>query len=158
MVDSDLAGFYGVSTKTLNQAVKRNPGRFPADFAFRLNQTEMDELVTNCDRFKTLKHSTSPPCVFTEQGVAMLSCVLKSRRAVRVNVAIMRAFVRLREILAVHKDLAIRLEELERKYGEHDEKFMVVYKAIRILMKEPNKPKRQIGFTVMEKKAAYRTV
>ena len=156
MLDSDLAAFYGVPTKALNQAVARNPGRFPDDFAFRLTRLERDELVTNCDRFKTLKHSSSMPVAFTEQGVAMLSSVLKSENAVRVNVAIMRAFVRLREVLAIHKDLARRLEKLEGKVGLHDDRFDTVMEAIRKLMKEPEKPKRQIGFTVREKAVHYR--
>jgi hypothetical protein len=94
MIDRDLAELYGVATKALNQAVRRNEKRFPPDFVFQLNTNEKDELVTNCDRFKLLKHSSSSPYAFTEQGVAMLSSVLNSDKAIEVNVLIMRAFVR----------------------------------------------------------------
>jgi hypothetical protein len=97
MVDADLATLYGVATKVLNQAVTRNERRFPPDFMFRMTESEKDELVTNCDRLQRLKHSTTLPRVFTEQGVAMLSSVLNSDRAVQVNIEIMRAFVRLRQ-------------------------------------------------------------
>ena len=96
MLDSDLAELYGIATKALNQAVRRNKERFPLDFAFHLNECEKNELVTNCDRLKTLKHSNNPPFVFTEQGVAMLSGVLKSQRAIDVNIYIMRAFIAMR--------------------------------------------------------------
>ena len=113
LLDRDLATLYGVSTKALNQAVKRNARRFPADFMFRLTKKEKTELVTNCDRFKTLKHSSVSPRAFTEQGVAMLSSVLKSHRAIEVNIAIMRAFVHLRKMIASHKELAKKLKELE---------------------------------------------
>ena len=103
MLDRDLAKLYGVSTKVLNQAVKRNAKRFPEDFMFRLTKTELLELVTICDQFNSLKHSTSEPYVFTEQGVAMLSGVLNSDRAITVNILIMRAFVKLRKIVSTHK-------------------------------------------------------
>ena len=134
MLDHDLAGLYEVPTKALNQAVRRNPGRFPVDFVFPLTPDEKDELVTNCDRFASLKHAHNPPYAFTQEGVAMLSSVLRSERAVRVNVQIMRVFVRLRELLATHKDLAKKLENLERKY---DARFKVVFDAIRKLMEKP---------------------
>lgn len=116
MVDRDLSRLYGVPTKVLNQAVKRNKKRFPADFMFLLTKEEAGQLVTNCDRFKKLKHSSVTPHVFTEQGVAMLSSVLNSDRAILVNIEIMRTFVRLRKILTSHKQLAQKLEDLERKY------------------------------------------
>ena len=96
MLDRDLAYLYGVATKALNQAVKRNRRRFPEDFMFQLTRTEQNELVTICDRFNTMKHSTALPYVFTEQGVAMLSSVLNSERAIQVNILIMRAFTKLR--------------------------------------------------------------
>ena len=101
LLDRDLANLYGVSTRALNQAVKRNARRFPHDFMFQLTKKEKDELVTNCDRFKPLKHSSVSPRAFTEQGVAMLSSVLNSQRAIEVNIAIMRAFVHLRKMIAV---------------------------------------------------------
>ena len=116
MLDRDLAQLYDVSTKVLNQAVKRNKRRFPADFMLLLTKEETRQLVTNCDRFRMLKHSSALPHVFTEQGVAMLSTVLNSEQAIQVNIEIMRTFVRLREILATHKDLARKLEEMEGKY------------------------------------------
>lgn len=113
MLDRDLAELYGVKTMVLNQAVKRNIKRFPADFMFKLNDNEAQELITNCDRFKTLKHSPSTPYAFTEQGVAMLSSVLNSDKAITINIQIMRAFIKLREMALLHKDLTKRLDELE---------------------------------------------
>jgi hypothetical protein len=143
---------YQVSTKVLNQAVKRNRSRFPDDFIFQLTREETAELVTNCDRFKSLKHSSNFPYAFTEQGVAMLSGVLNSERAIQVHIAIMRAFVRLRRLLSTNADLSRKLEALEQKY---DSQFRVVFEAIRALMAEPEKPRRPIGFTAKEQRAAY---
>ncbi|HEY2414229.1 MAG TPA: ORF6N domain-containing protein [Pirellulaceae bacterium] len=148
LLDADLASMYGVSTKRLNEQVRRNRTRFPSDFMFRLSEDEANVLRS---QFATSK--TDPrggrryaPYVFTEQGVAMLSSVLKSKRAVQANIAIMRAFVELREILASHKDLARKLEAMEKKY---DAQFKVVFDAIRELMKPPETPpKRKIGFVV----------
>lgn len=146
MLDRDLAELYRVATKVLNQAVKRNIKRFPDDFMFKLTQPEKNELVTNCDRFKTLKHSTVTPYAFTEQGVAMLSTVLNSERAIQVNIAIMRAFVKLREILSTHKELAHKLSQLERKIEKHDDEIKLIFEAIRQLM-SPDVPKKgKIGF------------
>jgi hypothetical protein len=151
LLDSDLAEFYGVTTKALNQAVKRNSDRFPADFMFRLSAQEVDELnrsqiVTGSRRHRNPRF---PPFAFTEQGVAMLSSVVRSKRAVQANIQIMRAFVRLRQILAVNADLARRLTEVEAKLGQHDEQFISVIRAIRELM-QPNatsvSPRRKIGF------------
>jgi hypothetical protein len=144
MLDRDLARLYGVATKVLNQAVKRNMKRFPKDFMFKLTRSEKNELVTNCDRFKTLKHSTVTPYAFTEQGVSMLSTVLNSERAIRVNIEIMRAFVRLRKMLSSNRELARKLDALEKKYDEH---FKVVFDAIRELMTPPAHTKKgKIGF------------
>ncbi len=155
MLDADLANLYGVSTKRLNEQVRRNPGRFPIDFMFQLTKEEYAVLRS---QFATLekgrgRHRKYLPFAFTEQGVAMLSSVLNSERAILVNVEIMRTFVRLREILATHKDLARKLEALEKKY---DEQFAVVFDAIRELMKPPEPPpKRRIGFGVEERRAGY---
>ena len=155
ILDSDLASLYGVSTKRLNEQVRRNPGRFPADFMFQLTKEEYDILRS---QFATLekgrgRHRKYLPFAFTEQGVAMLSSVLNTERAILVNVEIMRTFVRLRDILATHKDLARKLEELEKKY---DEQFAVVFEAIRELMKPPElPPKRRIGFGVDERRGRY---
>ena len=146
MLDRDLASLYNVPTKALNQAVKRNLRRFPADFMFQLTNKERLELVTNCDRFKNLKHSTSAPYAFTELGVAMLSSVLNSERAIQANIQIMRTFSKLKELLIKHKGLQARLDDLERKYEKHNEQFKTVFDAIRQLMTIPEKPKKQIGF------------
>jgi len=146
MIDADLAILYGVKTKRLNEQVKRNVKRFPADFMFQLTRQEKDKLVANCDQFKQLKHSTVPPYAFTEQGVAMLSTVLNSERAVQVNIAIMRAFVKLRQILSTHKELAHKLKELEQKTEKHDTEIQAIFEAIRQLMKPPEQSKRRIGF------------
>jgi len=152
MVDADLAALYGVPTKVLNQAVTRNKRRFPSDFMFRLTKEERHELVTNCDRLQRLKHSSVFPRAFTEQGVSMLSTVLNSDRAIQVNIEIMRAFVRLRQMLTAHKDLARKLSALEKKY---DDQFKIVFEAIAELMTPPDKPKRKIGFQIKEKRATY---
>lgn len=145
MLDRDLAAMYGVSTGRLNEQVKRNPKRFPADFAFRLNKEEManwiSQIATSNPGAKM--GVRKPPYAFTEQGVAMLSSVLNSDRAVLVNVEIMRTFVRLRQILSSHKDLARKLAELEKKY---DAQFRVVFDAIRELMAPPDPPHKSIGF------------
>lgn len=151
MLDSDLAGLYEVSVKVLNQAVKRNIGRFPEDFMFQLTKEENESLRS---QFVTLKkgrgeHRKYLPCVFTEQGVAMLSSVLNSERAVKVNIEIMRAFVKLRQLLSSNAELARKLEALEKKY---DAQFKIVFDAIRELMTPPEKNKRKIGF-LREKKS-----
>jgi hypothetical protein len=145
MLDGDLARLYGVPTKRLNAQVRRNANRFPDDFMFRLSAAEVDLLrsqIATLDKGRG-KHRKYHPLAFTEHGVAMLSSVLRSERAVQVNIEIMRAFVRLREILSTHKDLARRLEELEQKFDKH---FKVVFDALRQLMTLPETPKRQIGF------------
>lgn len=144
MLDRDLAELYDVSTKALNQAVKRNLESFPPDFMFSITENEKREVVTFCDHLSALRFSPRLPYAFTEQGVAMLSNVLKSRRARQVNIHIMRAFVRLRQLLNTHKELAHKLDELEKKY---DEQFKSVFDAIKALM-EPSgpEPKRIEGF------------
>jgi hypothetical protein len=149
ILDRDLAQLYEVSTGRLNEQVKRNRRRFPDDFMFQLTAEEATSLRSHFATLKTGRgqHRKFLPFAFTEQGVAMLSSVLNSDRAVDVNIAIMRAFVRLREIMSTHKDLASKLAELERKLGEHDEKFTVVFEAIRQLMLPPPTSKKpRIGF------------
>ena len=143
MIDYDLAELYQVTTKSLNQAVKRNVERFPSGFVFKLAKKEKHELVTNCDRLTSLKHSSTLPYVFTEQGIAMLSSVLKSKRAIQVNILIMKTFVRLREIAFSHKELLQKEKELEKKY---DAQFNVVFAALRKLIEPPTKTKGKIGF------------
>jgi len=152
MLGSDLAELYGVQTKALLQAVRRNRERFPADFLFQLTEQDLSvlrsQIVTLENRRQSVggrgKHAKYVPYAFTEQGVAMLSSVLKSRRAVRVNVEIMRAFVRLRDLIGHNRELAQRLDLLEAKY---DKQFKVVFDAIRELMSPPEPaPTRRIGF------------
>jgi len=146
LLDRDLAELYGVETRVLNQAVKRNERRFPPDFMFRLTEEEKHELVTNCDRFKKLKHSTVLPHAFSEQGVAMLSSVLNSDRAIEVNIAIMRAFVQLRKLIASNEELARKLKELEERLEKYDEDIGLIFEAIRELMTPPDTPPKKIGF------------
>ena len=153
MLDSHLARLYGVETKILKRAVRRNMDRFPPDFMFALSREEQEILRSQFGTLRWGEHAKYLPYVFTEQGVAMLSTVLNSKRAIQVNIEIMRTFVRLREILSTHKDLARKLEDLEKKYDEH---FRVVFDAIRQLMTPPDPPKRRIGFGVQEPKAKYR--
>ena len=147
MLDSDLAELYEVETGKLNRAVKRNVDRFPDDFMFQLTDDEFTECLKYQNGISKRGGRRTPPYAFTEQGVAMLSSVLRSPRAIQVNVEIMRAFVRLRELLASHKDLALCLDELESRY---DEQFRLVFEAIRELMLPPEKPKRKIGFQLPE--------
>ena len=143
MIDRDLAALYGVKTFRLNEQVKRNMKRFPEDFMFQLSDTEKQELIANCDRFKTLKHSTSNPYAFTEQGIAMLSSILHSDRAIEVNIQIMRTFVKLRELMLVHKDLREKIATMEKKY---DYQFKMVFDAIKKLLDPPKRPHEPIGF------------
>ena len=144
MLDRDLAVLYGVKTKALKQAVRRNISRFPDDFMFELSKEEFrnwrSQFVTSKEDKTGLRYA---PMAFTEQGVAMLSTVLKSERAIDVNIAIMRAFVKMRQMLATHADLKRKIEEMETNY---DEQFRVVFEAIRQLLEEDEKPKRKIGF------------
>jgi len=119
---------------------------------FRLTKAEKQELVTNCDRLDRLKHSSALPRVFTEQGVAMLSSVLRSERAIQVNIQIMRTFTKLRLMLSTHKELKKKIESMEKKY---DENFKIIFEAIKQLLEIDEKPKKKIGFTVKEKQKAY---
>jgi hypothetical protein len=145
MVDTDLAALYGVPVKVLNQAVRRNRRRFPADFMFRLTPAEAKSLRSQSVTIESGRgrHRKYPPTAFTEQGVGMLSSVLRSPRAVRVNIEIMRAFVHLRRWLASHAQLAQKLDALEARY---DGQFVQVFDAIRELMRPPAPPRRRIGF------------
>ena len=151
ILDKDLAEMYEVETFNLNKAVKRNLDRFPSDFMFQLTQKEFDNLKFHFG-ISRWGGTRKLPYAFTELGVAMLSSALNSKRAVHVNIQIMRAFVALRELLATHKDLARKLEEMEKKY---DQQFKVVFEAIRQLITPPKKSKKQIGFRVEEQLARY---
>jgi len=156
MFDADLAELYEVETGALNRAVKRNADRFPEDFMFSLSAAEHDSLRCQIGILNTRRggHRKYLPYVFSEQGIAMLSSVLRSKRAVQVNISIMRAFVKLREMISSHKDLARKLEGLEKKY---DMQFKVVFDAIRQLMATPEPRQKKIGFIVKERSAVYRT-
>jgi phage regulator Rha-like protein len=175
ILDFDLAALYGVATKVLNQAVKRNRERFPADFMFQLTAEETSNLrsqfvtlrsqtignqliAMNRSQFVTLKRGQNikyRPYAFTEEGVAMLSSVLNSARAINVNIAIMRAFVKLREALETNRELARKFAELEKRVGKHDAKIDAILDAIRQLMAPPEEPRREIGFHVREKASRY---
>jgi len=154
IVDSELAKLYGVSTKRLNEQVKRNMTRFPIDFMFQLTEKEFDMVLNLRSQIATSKSGGRRylPYVFTEQGVAMLSSVLNSERAIQVNIAIMRAFVKLRQILSANKELAHKLIELERKIEKHDGEIQAIFEAIRQLMSpEPEESRRIIGFQPCKK-------
>jgi len=164
VIDADLARIYGVTTKRLNEAVKRNRERFPSDFAFRLTRQEVAHLKS---QFATSRHELMRsqiataskrnvrflPYAFTEHGAIMAATVLNSPQAVQMSLFVVRAFVKMRDALGSHRELARKLEELEKKY---DTQFTVVFEAIRQLMRAPEAPRKQIGFHVRERHAAYR--
>ena len=154
MLDRDLAALYGVETRVLNQAVRRNASRFPPDFMFRLSRQEImriSQSVISSD----LKYSNQVHA-FTEQGVAMLSSVLRSERAIAVNIAIMRTFARLRQFLAEHADVARQLPEVLRHVQDHEQKIQAIFDVLRRLTNPPELPRKQIGFCVRESAAKYR--
>ncbi|MFT3883180.1 MAG: ORF6N domain-containing protein [Gemmatales bacterium] len=152
MIDADLAELYGVTTKALNQAIKRNSARFPVDFVFQLSESEKQEVVTICDHLARIKFSRTSPYAFTEHGAIMAASVLNSPRAVEVSVFVVRAFIKLREFIASNKELAQQLQALERKVGSHDEAIRALVKAINQLMASPTEPKKKgrIGFRMEE--------
>jgi hypothetical protein len=150
MLDSDLARIYGVTTTRLNEQVKRNRERFPHDFTFQLTAAEKAEVIANCDNLERLKFSPSLPYAFTEHGAIMLASVLNSPLAVQASVQVVRAFVRLRELLNNNKELAQKLKELERKLEKHDGAIRGLFDAIRQLMNPPEPKRRQIGFHVKD--------
>ena len=151
MLDKDLAAFYGVQTKRLNEQVRRNTARFPSDFVFQLSKSERNEVVANCDHLAQLKYSPTLPYAFTEHGAIMAATVLKSGRAVQMSLLVVRAFVRLRHILAEHRELARRVEALEREFtkktDEHERHICRIYQILDELMNPTVPPKkRRIGF------------
>lgn len=148
MLDFHLAELYGVETRALKQAVRRNSERFPVDFMFELTPDESRLLVSQTVIPGLGKLGGALPMAFTEQGVAMLSSVLRGERAVQVNIAIMRAFVKLRQMFATHKELAGKLDEMEKKY---DDQFRLIFDAIRQLMSSPTNPTREMGFHTISK-------
>jgi hypothetical protein len=159
MLDADLSGLYGTTTKRLNEQVKRNRGRFPEDFMFQLTKKEKAEVVAICDHLAKLKFSPVLPNAFTEHGAIMVASVLNTKRAIQVSVFVVRAFVKLREMLSTHKELAHKLAMLERKLQNHDESIRSLVVAIRQLMAppEPEPPKKQIGFLVEEPHVPYKS-
>lgn len=150
MLDMDLAELYGVSTKRLNEQVKRNRERFPRDFMFRLTAKEKAKVVANCDHLTKLKFSPNEPFAFTEHGAIMAANILNSKRAIEMSLLVVRAFVKLRQILSTHKELAFKLKELESKVNKHDEGIRTIFEVIKQLMAqpepEPEKPKGRMGF------------
>jgi len=147
IIDADLAEFYGAPTKRLNEQVKRNKERFPDDFMFQLTQEEKFELVAKCDHLAKLKHSSALPYAFTEHGALMAASVLKTERAAEVSVFVVRAFVKLRQMIAGHRELAQRIAAFERQLAEHDTQIVELSKAIRdLLAPKPVPKKRRIGF------------
>jgi hypothetical protein len=148
MMDSDLAALYGVTTKRLNEQVKRNRRRFPPEFVFRLSATEKAKVVADCDHLRNLRFSPVLPCAYTEHGALMASAVLNTVKAVEVSLFVIRAFVRMREAFAANRELARRLDELERKVGTHDRSVAHILDALRQLTAPPAEPsrRRRIGF------------
>ena len=143
MIDTDLAMLYGTSTKVLKQQVKRNIGRFPGDFMFELSIEEKNELVTNCDRFSRMKHSSVNPLAFTEQGVAMLSSVLRSEKAIQINIEIMRAFARYRSLLKENEELKVEIAKLDEKVNAI---FQFLLEKIDALHEDKSQPRQRIGY------------
>ena len=156
LLDSDLAALYDVTTGNLNKAVKRNSDRFPSNFMFELKPEELTNLKFQFGISRWGGRRRSRPHVFTEQGIAMLSSVLNSERAIKVNIAIMRTFVKLRQTLAINRELAQKFSQLEQRVGKHDEEIAGILEAIRRLMAPPEKPGREIGFHVRETAPRYR--
>ncbi|MBM3405007.1 MAG: ORF6N domain-containing protein [Bacteroidetes bacterium] len=148
MVDSDLALLYNIPTKALKQQVRRNVLRFPEDFMFELTNPEKKELVTNCDRLSHLRHSSVNPFVFTEQGVAMLSSVLRSEEAIRINIEIMRAFVRYRSLLKETGELRHTIQEIERKFTDA---FLYLMERLDQIQRKESEPRRKVGFQFPKK-------
>jgi hypothetical protein len=146
MLDYDLAKLYGTTTKRLNEQVRRNRARFPTTFMFPLTDAERLELVTNCDRFDRLKHSSSPPNAFTEHGAIMAASILNTPRAVEVSIFVVQAFVKLRQLALNHDEIVKKLTDLEGKVGAHDDALKQIVLALRKLMAPPDRPKRRIGF------------
>ncbi len=157
MLAQQLAELYGVPVKALNQAAKRHSDRFPSDFTFQLTADEFDNLKSQIVTSSWGGVRRALPYAFTEQGVAMLSSVLRSERAAKVNIAIMRAFVQLRQLLETNRALAQKFAELEKRVGKHDEDITAIVDAIRRLMAPPEKPVRKIGFHVQETAPRYGT-
>jgi phage regulator Rha-like protein len=147
MLDRDLAELYGVETKRLKEAVKRNINRFPTDFLFEMNKKEFEDWRTQNATSKEDKQGLRyAPFCFTEQGVTMLSCVLNSERAIAVNIQVIRVFTKMREMLLTHKDILLKLEQIERKMAGHDEDIQLIFEYLKQLLNPPQEPRPRIGF------------
>jgi hypothetical protein len=148
MLDKDLAELYDVEVKALNQAVKRNPERFPLDFMFRLTKEEYEILRSQIVTLETGRgrYTKYLPYVFTEQGISMLSSVLNSETAIRVNIWIIRVFIKMRELMITHKDILLQIEKLERRIAGHDEDIILIFQYIKQLLNPPQQPRNRIGF------------
>jgi hypothetical protein len=153
MLDQDLAELYGIETKRLKEAVRRNINRFPEDFMFELSHAELESLRT---QFATTKNSRGgtryPPMAFTEQGVAMLSSILNSETAIRVNIRIIRVFTKMRELVLMHKDILLQLEKIENKLANHDGDITLIFGYLKKLLNPPQQPRRKIGFRRKDEK------
>lgn len=150
MLSTQLAELYNVEVRVLVQAVKRNIDRFPSDFMFQLSKSEFEDLKSQIVILSWGGARRSRPYAFTEQGVAMLSSILNSKKAIKVNIQIMRAFVKLKEILSTHKELAQKFKELEFKIDSHDQQIQAIFDVINQLITPPDPPKRKMGFTIDE--------
>jgi hypothetical protein len=146
MIDADLAELYGVETKRLNEQVKRNIHRFPSDFMFQLTTEEKIEVVANCDHLKKLKFSSSLPYAFTEHGAVMLASIVNSERAIITNILIVRTFIKMRELLLSHKDILLKLEQLEKISGKHSDDINIIFAYLKKLIEQPQEPRTLIGF------------
>ena len=146
MIDRDLAELYGVTTKRLNEQVKRNMTRFPEDFMFQLTDTEKREVVANCDHLKSIIFSPNLPFVFTEHGAVMLASVLNSKKAIQANILIVRVFTSMREMLLQNKDMLLKIEKLEQSIGLHDKKIQVIFETLRKMIDTPPPKRNKIGF------------
>lgn len=147
MIDRDLAELYGVETKRLKEAVRRNKARFPEDFMFEMNEEEFENWRTHFASSKKDRQGLRyAPFCFTEQGVTMLSCILNSERAISVNIRLIRIFARMREVLLAHKDILLKLEQLERKVTGHDEDIARIFECLKQLLHQPEQPRTRIGF------------
>ncbi len=151
MLDRDLAEMYGVETRALNQAVKRNGKRFPGDFMFQLTKRELENLKSQIVT-SSWGGSRKPPLAFTEQGVAMLSSVLNSETAIEVNIRVIRVFTRIREAILTHKDILLKVEQMEKKMTKHDDEIQMIFEALKELLNPPQEPRTPIGFKIGKQK------
>lgn len=148
MIDADLAELYGVTTKRLNEQVKRNINRFPSDFMFQLTAEEKEEVVANCDHLNRLKYSSSLPYAFTEHGAVMLASIINSEKAILTNILIVRTFIKMRELMLTHKDILLKLDALEKKDHKQDQDIKLIFAYLKKLIDPPQEPRKRIGFTI----------